>query len=47
MSKEYLDEYKSNYLFFKDLKLKEAVTLKLVKECLKKVTRKEAVVKIT
>lgn len=47
MSKEYIDLHKSNYLFFKDLKLKEIVILKLVKECMKKIDRKEAVLKIT
>ena len=47
MSKQYLDFHKSNYLFFKDLKLKEIVSLKLVKECMKKVTRKQAILKIT
>lgn len=47
LSKEYLDIHKSNYLFFKDLQLKETVTLKLVKECMKRIVRKDAILKIT
>lgn len=47
LSKYYLEFSKSTYLFFKDQKLKEIVMVKLVKECMKKITRKEAILKIT